>query len=268
MAGYKNPIPSVEDVKIESGNEEYGSDYTHKKTVFFAFIDVLGFKKAFDDHRELDGRERDTRFADKFKEVFIYYFELMNASSLMKETTGCYAGQTSDSLYFYSPREDLLIEYIKLFLHFNMFAMSKNVFFRGGIAKGDLFIKEPYQFYGESVIYSYLLESVISRFPIIVIDENTYTAIKDYSETNLLVKKDKNERHYLNIFAPLQPEFSMSFSDEMFIAREINEKQVLENIIKNREKFEYDAKNYEKYSFLLKEYQEYAKQVNAHNKDA
>ena len=51
-------------------------DYTHKKTVFFAFIDVLGFKKAFDDHRELDGRERDTGFADKFKEVFIYYFEL------------------------------------------------------------------------------------------------------------------------------------------------------------------------------------------------
>ena len=72
----------------------------------------------------------------------------------------------------------------------------------------------------------------------------------------------------MNIFAPLQPEFSMSFSDEMFITREINEKQVLDNITKNRKKFEYDAKNYEKYSFLLKEYQEYAKQVNAHNKDA
>lgn len=272
MAGYKNPLPLVEDEKIESGNEEYGSDYEYKKTVFFAFIDILGFKKAFDDHREdeLEGKKRDIKFADKFREVFIYYFELIYASNLisLKTRTGCYAGQTSDSLYFYSPREDLLIEYIKLFLHFNLFAMSKNVFFRGGIAKGDLFIKEPHQFYGESVIYSYLLESVISRFPIIVIDENTYKAIKDYSETKFLVKKDKNDRHYLNIFAPLYPEFSMSFRDEMFNVREINEDQVLENIKKNRKKFEYDAKNYEKYGFLMKEYQEYVEKMNAYRKNA
>lgn len=269
MAGYKNPTPSVEDENIDNENEENGSDYEHKKTVFFAFIDVLGFKKAFDDHRDekLEEKERDTKFADKFKEVFIYYFELMNASNLIKTTTGCYAGQTSDSLYFYSPREDLLIEYIKLFLHFNLFAMSKNVFFRGGIAKGNLFIKEPYQFYGESVIYSYLLESVISRFPIVVIDENTYNAIKNYSETDLLVKKDKNDRHYLDIFAPLCPKFSMSFSDAMFAARKINKNEILDNIMKNRKKFEYDAKNYEKYGFLLREYQEYEEKMNTHNKD-
>ena len=112
-----------------------------------------------------------------------------------------------------------------------------------------------------------MLESVISRFPIVVIDENTYNAIKNYSETDLLVKKDKNDRHYLDIFAPLCPKFSMSFSDAMFAARKINKNEILDNIMKNRKKFEYDAKNYEKYGFLLREYREYEKKMNTHNKD-
>ena len=134
-------------------------------------------------------------------------------------------------------------------------------FLEGGL------LKEIYQFYGESVIYSYLLESVISRFPIIVIDENTYDAIKCYSETSLLIKKDKNGRHYLNIFAPLCSEFSMNFNNEMFTIREINKEQVLENIKKNRNKFEYDAKNYEKFVFLLKEYEEYMEKLNIQSKE-
>lgn len=143
--------------------------------------------------------------------------------------------------------------------------MSKDVFFRGGIAKGNLFVKQPHQFYGESVIYSYLLESVISRFPIIIIDENTYVAIKDYPETDLLVKKDKNDRYYLNIFAPLQSEFFMDFRDEMFIPQKIDMDQVLKNITQNRKKFEYDVKNYEKYGFLIKEYQKYIEAMNIHS---
>lgn len=269
MAGYKNPTPSVDDDNRETISEDIGSDYNYKKNVFFAFIDVLGFKKAFDDHRDeiSDDKVKDIEFANKFREVFVYYFELMNASNFIqqKETTGCYAGQTSDSLYFYSPREDFLLEYIKIFLHFNLFAMSKDVFFRGGISKGNLFIKDPYQFYGESVIYSYLLESVISRYPIIVIDENTYKAIAGYEETKLLIKMGKDGRHYLNIFAPLQDGFAMNLNDNTpLVVNDIDKTLILENIERNKKKFEYDAKNYEKYSYLLKEYEEYEK--NANNK--
>lgn len=266
MAGYINPKPMLDDedknINVGVANiEEVESDYRYKKTVYFAFIDVLGFKKNFDDHKEdlFNVRESNTNteFAEKYKEVFNYYFELMHAGNLVSssEKRECYAGQTSDSLYFYTYRTDLLVEYIKLFLHFNLFAMSKNVFFRGGIAKGNLFIKEPYQFYGESVIYSYLLESDISKFPIVMIDDNTYKAIEEYDENKLLVKDDKNDRHYLNIFAPWQKSFSMNVIGGMFKIRDVEKEDILENIKKNIKIFEYDEKNYGKYRFLLKEYQ-------------
>lgn len=262
MARYQNPTPSIEDDGHEELVVEYGNDYDYKKRIFFAFIDVLGFKKAFDDNRK-DSKIKNVEFAEKFREVFVYYFELMNASNIISQSkkTGCYAGQTSDSLYFYSPREDLLIEYIKIFLHFNLFAMSRDVFFRGGVAEGNLFIKDPYQFYGESVIYSYLLESVISKYPIVVIDEDTYKAIEKYPDTRYIVKK-KQGRYYLNIFAPLQKEFSIRLGDETFDFRDIDISQIMNNINKNKKKFEYDAKNYEKYDFLIKEYEEYQQEMN------
>lgn len=270
MEKYVNPIPSVEDEEERRDNIEYGTEYDYKTKVFFAFIDVLGFKNAFDEHRECDDSETDAdgeehkniAIAKRFQDVFVYYFELMNATNIIsqKEKTGCYAGQTSDSLYFYSPREDWLLEYIKVFLHLNLYAMSQDVFFRGGIAKGNLFVKDPYQFYGESVIYSYLLESEISKFPIIVVDENTYEAIKDFPETKTLVK-EMNGRHYLNIFAPLSADFELGLDEEaMIIVREIDEEQILRNIKKNKGKFEYSAKNHEKYAFLLREYQKYIEQ--------
>ena len=75
-----------------------------------------------------------------------------------------------------------------------------------------MFIKDPYQFYGESVIYAYLLESVVSRYPIIVIDENTHEAIKHFSESESIIKR-KSGRFYLNIFAPLQSKFSIDLRD-------------------------------------------------------
>lgn len=256
MAAYKNPIPLVDD-EVKNNNEEgkisNEDDYSHKKDVYFAFIDVLGFKKAFDDHKT--NQERD--YVDQFRNVFNYYFDLMNATKFIieKEKTDCYAGQTSDSLYFYTSRSDMLIDFIKVFLHFNLYAMSQGVFFRGGIAKGNLFIKEPHQFYGESVIYAYLLESSISKYPITVIDENTYQAIMDLNVSETLVKT-KYERHYLDIFAFEKNDVKMTFGERSsFEMKEINYEQILHHIQKNKSLFEYDAKNYEKYTFLLKEYE-------------
>lgn len=265
MPKYKNPIPSLDEDSQARREIIYYNEYDYQKRVFFAFIDVLGFKKAFDDNRE-DSKVKDIEFAKKFREVFEYYFELMNASNLISDDkkTGCYAGQTSDSLYFYSPREDLLVEYIKIFLHFNLYAMSEDVFFRGGIAEGNLFIKDPYQFYGESVIYAYLLESVVSRYPIIVIDENTHEAIKHFPESDSIIKTQSG-RFYLNIFAPLQSNFAIDLRDRSFEYRQVDESHILENIERNKKKFEYDPKNYEKYEFLLKEYKEYKGKRNISN---
>lgn len=70
------------------------------------------------------------------------------------------------TVYIYIDRSDFLLEFMKIFSYFNLYAMSKNVFFRGGIAKGNLYKKEKYQFYGNSMIYAYFMESVISKYPI------------------------------------------------------------------------------------------------------
>lgn len=244
---YKNPEPKLDDI-ITEDSEQIESDYICMEEVYFAFIDVLGFKKTFDDIRI----SKEFDMADKYRDVFNYYFELMGEARFMErgKSTGCYAGQTSDSLYFYTDRLDFLLEFMKIFSHFNLYAMSKNVFFRGGIAKGNLYKKEKYQFYGNSVIYAYLMESAISKYPIIVIDENTNKDMEKIPEYQSMVTC-KNERHYIEPFKFLKEEVVLNLVNP--IKREVEIEEIKRNIENNKELFEYDAKNYEKYVFLQKE---------------
>lgn len=246
---YQNPMPKIDDEELIEGRSTEASDYKTIEKVYFAFIDVLGFKKTFDDIKI----SHDEVSPDKYRDVFNYYFSLMNSAKFMQgEKTGCYAGQTSDSLYFYTEREDYLLQFIKIFSHFNLYAMSKDVFFRGGIAKGNLYKKEQYQFFGDSVIGAYLLESNISKYPIIVIDESTHLALHEESDYLECVKNFK-ERHYIKPFEFLWKETKLDLVDTT-ILKNYDPQNIKDNIEKNKQLFEYDAKNFEKYAFLLKEY--------------
>lgn len=259
MAAYKNPVPSLDPPAKKSVVEFDETEYTAKESVYFAFIDVLGFKKAFDDNRHTRNDATDDKFVEKFKKVFRYYFSLMNSFNFMKHGRSlCYAGQTSDSLYFYTEREDILIGFLKIFSHFNAYAMTQDVFFRGGIAKGSLFCKQDYQFYGDSVIYAYLLESEIAKYPLIVIDKNTFDAIETSSECDKLIMT-VNGRYYLKPFAYLEHKFDLDLDEPSLILKEIDEELLRKTIEQNKSKFEYDAKNYEKYVCLEKQYEEYFK---------
>lgn len=247
---YENPEPRLDDI-VTDFNKEIVPDYTRMDEVYFAFIDVLGFKKTFDDMRIL--KEED--MAEKYRDVFNYYFELMGEARFMErgQSKGCYAGQTSDSLYFYTDRPDFLIEFMKIFSHFNLYAMSKDVFFRGGIAKGNLYKKEKYQFYGNSVIYAYLMESVISKYPIVVIDEKTNEEMKKMPDYESMISL-KNGRYYIKPFKFLYDDVILDTMSP--IKREIDADKIKYIIGTNRSLFEYDAKNYEKYVFLQKELEE------------
>lgn len=245
---YLNPIPELDD-QLDIANVESVSDYIQMNEVYFAFIDVLGFKKTFDDIKISKEKEG----ANKYRKVFNYYFALMNAAKLMEKgkSTGCYAGQTSDSLYFYTDRPDYLMQFIKIFSHFNLYAMSQNVFFRGGIAKGSLYKKEKYQFYGDSVIGAYLLESNISKNPIIIIDEQTHCDMSKVSGYNDLVDTAQN-RHYIKPFECLNNDIVLEI-DESFVLNEVDGTKIEHNIRENKNAFEYDASNYAKYVFLLEQ---------------
>ena len=247
---YINPVPELED-ELDSSIIDSESDYTQMDEVYFAFIDVLGFKKTFDDIKI--SKEVDT--VDKYRDVFNYYFALMNAAKFMEKgkSTGCYAGQTSDSLYFYTERPDYLMQFIKIFSHFSLYAMSKNVFFRGGIAKGSLYKKQKYQFYGDSVIGAYLIESNISKNPIIIIDEKTHADMLKFSGYQSIVDTVQN-RKYIKPFEFLNKKLVLDI-DEKFILNEIDSKQIELNIRNNKNTFEYDASNFSKYTFLLDQFE-------------
>ena len=247
---YNNPIPKIEEHQ-KSEISEQQLDYVCKEKVYFAFIDVLGFKKSYDDKKIT----KDNSFIKKYQDVFNYYFELMNHSMFMNTSDKqCYAGQTSDSLYFYTERIDFLMKFIDIFNHFNLYAMSKNVFFRGGISQGELFKKENYQFFGDSVIGAYLLESNISKFPIITIDENTYNDLKAIKDLNNMINT-QNGRYYINPFYSLHENTQLDIVPE-FDLEDVDCESIQRHILNNKSIFEYDANNYSKYSFLEKEYNE------------
>ncbi|MCL2400637.1 MAG: hypothetical protein FWC91_12950 [Defluviitaleaceae bacterium] len=251
MARYINPIPNLEsdkETKSKIDREAVG-DYKDQEIKYFVFIDALGFKQAFFDNGKSEKSSKE--LSEKYSDVFYYYFELMNDANFMM-TNECYAGQTSDSLYFYTSRADWLVDFIILFSHFNMYAMEKNIFFRGGIAKGGLSYKENYQFYGDSVIKAYLLESEIAKNPIISVDQSTFEDIIKIGDYKWLIRTE-HERHYIKPFVILEEERHLPVRNKELI-REVKKELIIENIKSNKRNFEYDNGNFGKFVFLEKEF--------------
>lgn len=250
MGTYDNPIPKLEKVNIGNNivlevKPENASTYKHKENAYFAFIDALGFKSNF-------GNEEDS-----FGDVFSYYFELMDVNFVRdnSDRSDWYAGQTSDSLYFYTTRSDFLIKFLEIFSCFNLYAMSKNIFFRGGVAKGDIYYKETHQFYGDVVIKAYLLENNIATYPRIMIDANTYNDIKEDSISQMLIdiQDEENNRYWLSPFSQLGRIPKLDIKNFDLIYRPPNEKNIELTIENNLKLYEYEEKTYKKYIFLMKE---------------
>lgn len=265
MGAYKNPLidetffDGIKDNVIKDGS----ANYQKYKNVYFAFIDVLGFKRNFE--RE-ERKEKETR-GGKYKEVFEYYFQIMNnlPNAQNQKEILMYAGQTSDSLYFYTDRIDLLVQFMQIYSYFSVYAMERDVFFRGGIAKGELYIsKKEYQFYGSSVINAYLLESEVAKLPRIIIDKNTYTDVKkEISGEKLVCKDEQAKRYYMRPFVYFESNlqwnmpFSLEDPDRQLYKPEVEKiKEIIES---NIDKFEYENNNYQKYAFLKSELQKVIK---------
>ena len=247
---YKNPVPTLANASIGRHNDVM-EDYPMHENVYFAFIDVLGFKQAFDENRE----DPQKRFAQKYESVFKYFSQLMRSAKFAC-SGGSKAGQTSDSLYFYTNRIDYLAEFIKVYLHFSQYSMSQNVFFRGGVAKGCLFVNEPHQFYGDSVIKAYLLEEKISKFPRIAFDRDTFHALSGISEIkDALVEEKKSGRFYLTPFAKVSKTELVSITGlDISQIRSIDREKMASYIDKGKSQFEFDERNYPKYQFLADEF--------------
>lgn len=242
---YKNPNVSLPDdkyIKKSRSKSNIGQKYETMEPAYFVFLDVLGFKETYDNNR------------NQFRTVFEYFNSLINnMRCIVEDQKNCYAGQTSDSLYFYTNNLSYLIEFINVFLHFNIYAMSKNVFFRGGIAKGQLFRNEPYQFFGDCVINSYLLEENISKYPRITIDTDTMKDLDDYTADWSI--KNESHRHYLNPFSNvIFNDISQYLAPPYPTLQTVNIsliKTVKKNIKNNIRLYEFNSATYGKYWYLL-----------------
>lgn len=231
--------------------KEIGDDYSEIESVYFAFIDVLGFSKKFG--AGVKNKEKKNKLANDYKDIFNYFFLLINSSKLLENDQNTCAGQTSDSLYFYTDRVDRMIEFLKIYSHFSLYAMSKNIFFRGGIAKGCLFKNQPYQFFGDSIIKAYSLESEISRNPIITVDSSASKDLNEEKIFNKMKKEDKdNNRIYIDPFYGWGRNNLDVHLEDGIKPRDINYDKIEEIIKENLNDFEYDDKNYHKYLFLEK----------------
>lgn len=249
MRSYKNSPPTLDDVIIPP---IISNSYTDFENIYFAFIDVLGFKNNYMNEKNN---------IDTYKNIFSFYFDLMGSTKFMSSNpTDSYIGQTSDSLYFYTKRQDYLVEFILLFLYFNVYAMTKDVFFRGGISKGKLSYKENHQFFGDSVIRAYLIESSVAQSPRIVIDEDTYQDIKKEKHFDKIIKRE-NGRYYLEPFAYFA---NKEYIDTLLMMNNVElsnwkvDKSIInQNILNQKHKFECDNKNFGKYTFLENKLREY-----------
>ena len=247
---YKNPevkLAGIDEIK-KTPVSKIGKEYRELEPIYFAFIDVLGFKATFDPKDK------------SIRKVFEYFNSLMEQMRCLNEDPeNCYAGQTSDSLYFYTTKLNYLACFINVFLHFNIYAMSNNVFFRGGIAKGKLFVNKPYQFYGDCVINSFLLEDEIASMPRITIDSKTMNDLKEYSK--LWVFDDDNRRHFLNPFSKVALDDISQYLDiPVANFQQIDEKiikKIKSNIFSQMKKYEFNNKTYQKYTYLSESYDKF-----------
>lgn len=249
---YKNPVPGLPEDNPSSKKEQERitsqKGYPMHENIYFAFIDVLGFRQTFDEHR----KDPKKTFAKGYEDVFSYFGDLLQHAKFMQHSyaTISQAGQTSDSLYFYTERPDFLAEFIKIYLHFSLYAMSQNVFFRGGIAKGCLFVNEPYQFYGDCVIKAYLLEEKIAKYPQIALDAETYAVLNNMPDLAEALRQEFG-RYYLKPFVQVTRNELAAITDlNPAQIKSIKKRSILKYIQEGKKRFEFDERNFPKYQFL------------------
>lgn len=246
---YKNPsiaLPSVPKAK-KNKLPDIGTKYTEIDKAYFVFIDVLGFKDTF-----TNGNVK-----ANIRKVFEYFNLLVSKMRFLEDKESiCYAGQTSDSLYFYTDNLSYLIRFVNIFLHFNMFAMSQKVYFRGGISTGTLFVNMPHQFFGECVIKSYSLEENIANFPRIAFDKATRNKFKTIPDGWDFEDDVQSDRCYLN---PFSKAVTKDITDDLGTTdvdlHDINLELITDiqkKIASNKNEYEFNDKLYRKYSYLLK----------------
>ena len=263
-----NVTPTIHDDIGQSQGLENAADgekynnYTFYGDVFFAFIDVLGFKKAFEEKAIISSYiepEKETSVqAPAYDKVFELFFDLINNSNFYNSTEARdrYAGQTSDTIYFYTRHPNILLDFLKIFSYLNLYAMSLGIFFRGGVSHGGLYVNQPHQFYGDSVINAYQFESDIAKNPILLIDDFTtkeLTKLKEYPSDFII--GTGNKRNYLDPFAFWSGNYKLGSLVQNIESIDIRPEMIERILNEKKMKHEYDARNYDKYIFLINEFE-------------
>ena len=168
------------------------------------FLDILGYSKFIENCKD---SQEENLYLDKI------YGLMSNLSEYIKERNIAVDQRSdvlklsrfksllfSDNILFFAPYEDETDKcnlYMNLFYGLSAFLVQyekKDLFFRGGIAEGNLFYDEKLHFvFGSGLVKAYKLESEVAKYPRIVID-------KELNPPYIFVgiAKDEEETWYLD----------------------------------------------------------------------
>lgn len=171
----------------------------------------------------------------------------------------------SDNILFFAPYEDEIDMsnlYMNLLYGLSTFLVQytkEDIFFRGGIAKGNLFYDEKLHFvFGSGLVKAYSLESKVARYPRIVIDEELNPSpilvgiVQDEEKTWYLDYLSLG--HSLICYENQPPQYYEHF---LFCLNE--QKNAIVNAL---QKYKTDEKIFLKYQWLAQYHNNYCK---AHN---
>lgn len=260
--GYKNKIPTVDSNEIKTQDiHEHEEGYDRHEGVYFAFIDVLGFKNLYTTEQSSNAKSKKS-FSDLCGEVFDDYFDSVKFLCEKRSQSLFCIGQISDTLYCYTDNCNMLIDFLYEFQCFNLRAMSQGIFFRGGVAHDEIFCRDDFQYYGKCVINAYMLEEEISKMPRIVIDYKTYNDIQKCVQeheppcgVNNFVIEGKDGRYYLDVFGIINVAKNNTKIEQHIVGEMYSQVNDLVTQLEKRigdsiQKFEFDYANHQKYVYL------------------
>lgn len=221
------------------------------------FIDLLGTKS----------NENNFKESLKINRIFKRKTEILNDPNIFDTNFEKKVVTFSDCAYLLYREKDANIGKLGYtVLHdiaeLSMKFLNKGVIFRGGISTGNLYFDSENIFFGPAVNEAYMIESQISIYPRICISEELTNDINKFTKelerkrinVNKILKKDIDNKYYLNIFASTEDGLKLSFENK---CGEILEK-IKSNIDLKISEYRENKKIYEKYKWLSK----YISEVN------
>lgn len=191
---------------------------------FCLFIDALGFKDEIllnDSHDCIKANKHLRHFYSAFKKAISFLDdedEKLWGTKVF--TDNIVLGSPIDRWWHLGNEEGVFGLIISGVIWFQIMMVQKGYFFRGGWSLGSLYMNDIVV-YGKALIEAYNIESIVARYPRIVLSEQmkelvdkhmSYYSDRNFSPQASHILRDENSNYFVNyLFGPI--EYGSDFSE-------------------------------------------------------